>query len=229
MMAGLQARPDRVVIAIAVLSWTWMLGEAATAQRLSCCEPYPSRSDDLGSWILMVGAMMLPTAIPAIRDVATRSYRRRRILAVLEYILGYTACWLPVGVAFVLLRSCEFAHDLRAAVALCLLAAAWALLPIRAYWFVRCHRQIPLCPAGARADLDAMRQGAVHGVPCIKMCWPLMFACAISGHDLALMIGGASLAAAEKRMFRLDRKPLVLGALALGAWIFVKWMMIRQA
>ncbi len=98
----------------------------------------------------MVGAMMLPTTAPAVRDIATRSYRSRRSRSVLEYLCGYMACWLLAGVAFAFLRTCPLAHDLRTAATLCLLAAAWAVLPARALWFVRCHRQIPLCPSGPR-------------------------------------------------------------------------------
>jgi predicted metal-binding membrane protein len=198
-MISLQSRPDRLVIAIAVLSWVWMLGEAAAAQRLSCCGPHPTQAADLISWIVMVGAMMLPTTALAVRDVATRSFRSRRLRVVLEYILGYTACWILVGTVFALLRRYPLAHDLRTAAAMCLLAAAWAMLPVRAHWFVRCHRQIPLCPSGPRSDLDAFRQGAVHGAPCIKTCWPLMFACGITGHDLVVMIGGAVLAPTFRR------------------------------
>jgi predicted metal-binding membrane protein len=228
MMALLQSRPDRLVISLAMLSWVWMLGEATAAHRLSCCAPHPTPAVDLMSWTLMVGAMMLPTTIPAVRDVATRSFRSRRIRVVLEYILGYAACWTLAGTVFLLLRFYPLAHDLRTAAALCLLAAAWIALPVRSRWFAGCHRQIPLCPSGPRADVDALRQGAVHGGPCIKMCWPLMFACGVTGHDLVVMIGGATLAAAEKRMFRLNRKPLIFGALALAAWILVKWTVTRQ-
>ena len=52
-----------------------------------------------------------------------------------------------------------------------------------------------------------------------------MFACGITGHDLVVMTGGAVLAIAEKRMFRLRRKPLVIGCFALAAWIFVRWLL----
>lgn len=228
MMASLQSRPDRLVILAAAGSWVWMIGEAAAARRLSCCAPHPTAAVDLMSWTLMVGAMMLPTTIPAVRDVATRSFRSKRIRVVLEYVLGYTACWILAGVLFLLLRLSPLAHDLRTAAVLCLAAAAWIALPIRARWFAGCHRQIPLCPYGARADLDAFRQGAVHGGPCVRMCWPLMFACAVTGHDLVVMIGGATMAVAEKRMFRLNRKPLILGSFALAAWITVKWAVTRH-
>ncbi|HEV3146298.1 MAG TPA: DUF2182 domain-containing protein [Gemmataceae bacterium] len=224
----MKTHPERVVIALAAFSWGWMFWEATSARRLSCCAPHPTAAADFASWMVMVGAMMLPTTTLAVQDVATRSYRYRRPFVVLEYILGYAACWILLGAAFAFLRMHPLAHDLRTAALFCVLAAAWALFPARRLWFAHCHRQIPLCPTGPRADLDAVRQGAVHGMPCIKMCWPLMFACGITGHDLVLMAGGTVLAFAEKRMFRLNRKPLVIGSIALSVWILVKMAVIRD-
>jgi len=228
MISVFKAHPERLVIAIAAFCWGWMFWEAMAAQRLSCCRPHPTAAADFASWMVMVGAMMLPTTTSSLHDVAARSYRHRRPRAVLEYALGYATCWILLGAVFAVLRIYSLAHDLRTAAVLCILAAAWAVLPVRRLWFVRCHRQIPLCPAGPRADLDAVRQGAVHGIPCMKMCWPLMLACAVTGHDLVLMTGGAILAFTEKRMFRLNRKPLVLGSIALSAWILVKMAVIQH-
>jgi hypothetical protein len=54
-----------------------------------------------------------------------------------------------------------------------------------------------------------------------------MFACGITGHDLVVMIGGTVLTIAEKRMFRLNRKPLVIGSVALAGWIFVRWLLFN--
>jgi predicted metal-binding membrane protein len=227
MITALKTQPDRLVLAVAALLWVWMLGEAAVARRISCCGPFPTTTADITSWMVMVGAMMLPTTTTAVRDVATRSYRNRRPRAVLEYLFGYMGCWLLAGVVFAFLRTCPLAHDLRTAAAFCLLAAIWAVLPARVLWFVRCHRRIALCPAGTRADVDAVRQGAVHGIPCLKMCWPLMFACGITGHDLIVMTGGTMLAILEKRMFRLKREPLVIGCFAIGAWILARWMLFN--
>src|SRR5947209_4448230 len=104
MITMLQMHPERLVIATAVLSWVWMLGEAAFAQRLSCCGPVPTAEAEVASWMLMVGAMMLPTTTAAVRDVAARSYRGRRPRAVLEYLLGYMTCWILAGTVFVFLR-----------------------------------------------------------------------------------------------------------------------------
>jgi predicted metal-binding membrane protein len=220
--AALEAHPERLALGGVALAWAWMLGEAVAARRLSCCGPHPSSAEDALAWIAMVVAMMIPMTIGSQRSVAARSYRVRRVRAVLAYVLGYLAPWLLLGALFVALRLLPFAHERRAATVLCLIAAGWALLPARERWSGLCHRLIVLCPAGPRADLDALRQGAVNGAPCVATCWPLMLACAVTGHDLVLMAGGMALAAIEKRMFRFDRRPLVLGALALAAWTLVR-------
>ncbi len=185
--------------------------------------PSPSKlSDDLLTWMIMVGAMMLPTSLPAVNDVMRRSYRRRRLVAATEYLVGYLGCWGMVGAIFVLLRLHPQIQDRHFAALGCMLAALWALLPVRRIWFAQCHRQIPLCPTGWRADWDAIRQGATQGVPCVKMCWLLMVVCAVSEHDWVMMIGGTTLAVWEKRMFRLNRTPIVVGSLTLTAWFMVK-------
>jgi predicted metal-binding membrane protein len=227
MITMLKAHPERLVIVVATLSWGWMLGEAAFSQRLSCCGSHPTLATDFALWMAMAAAMMLPTTTSAVRDVAIRSYRSRRLLAVTEYLGGYFTCWILAGIVFTVLRICPITRDPRSAAVLCLLSGAWALIPVRGRWFAHCHRQIPLCPVGPRADLDAVRQGMVHGNPCVKMCWPLMFACGITGHDLVVMMGGSLLAIAEKRMFRLSRPPLVVGSFVLAAWILVRSAIAR--
>lgn len=221
-MSETRSTLERLIIAISVLSWGWMIFEAVSSRRLSCCTPHPTLVVEFRSWILMIAAMMLPNTAFAIRDVADRSFRTRRPRAVLGYISGYLLCWILGGMVFLLIRLHPLAHDLRMAAMTCLFASLWTFLPQRALWRMDCHRQIPLCPSGLQADLDTVRQGVLHGTSCVKMCWPLMFACGISGHDLPMMFGGSVLAVSEKRMFRLDRKPLILGSLILGAWMFAK-------
>jgi hypothetical protein len=54
-----------------------------------------------------------------------------------------------------------------------------------------------------------------------------MFACGITGHDLIVMTGGTVLTIAEKRMFRLNREPLVIGSFAIAAWVLVKWQLFN--
>jgi hypothetical protein len=49
-----------------------------------------------------------------------------------------------------------------------------------------------------------------------------MMACGVSEHDWVMMIGGTTLAIWEKRMFRLNRAPILVGSLTLAAWLVVK-------
>ena len=216
---------SRSAFAISILAagcWIEMIRHHTAGEHLASDPSALTLAGDFLPWMAMVGAMMLPITIPAVDDVMRRSYRRRRLIAAMEYVVGYMACWGMVGAIFVLLRLHPRMHDRHLAALGCLLAALWALLPVRRVWFAQCHRQIPLCPEGWRADWDAVRQGATHGIPCVKMCWLLMVACGISEHDWVMMIGGAALAVLEKRMFRLNRAPIVVGSLALAAWFLAQ-------
>jgi predicted metal-binding membrane protein len=185
------------------------------------CHVATSWPNEVFSWTAMVMAMMVPTLVEGMRDVSLRSYRVRRHRAIVMYVVGYLACWLAAGLPVAVLRQWPATHDRRAATVAFMFAAGWSLLPWRARWHVRCHRKIALAPTGCRADLDALRQGAVNGVPCVVICWPLMVACALTGHELLAMVGGACLTLVEKRMFRPRPLPIALGAGALAAWTLV--------
>jgi predicted metal-binding membrane protein len=217
-MKSLLRTPERLVMALVALAWLWMLGDALTARRFTCCAPHPSAAEDLRGWIAMIVAMMMPAAVAGIADVARRSYRVRRLRAAACYVAGFVAWWLVFGVAVVAGRRLAVAHDPRAATVFCLFAVLWAFVPMRQRWHVRCHHMIPLCPVGRRADVDAFRQGAIHGAPCVAICWPVMMACAVTNHSLVLMIAGALLAWTEKRAPRVRPGTAALGNLALAGW-----------
>ena len=217
MTGGLSSRPERAIVVLAGLSWAWMVVEAMTARQLTCCAAHPSALRELGAWIAMIVAMMIPPLHEHIADVSARSYRARRLRAVTLFVLGYLAWWSALGVAFVAIRRFDLAHDPRVAPALCVFAAGWTLLPSREKWRRLCHRRIVLRPVGWQADCDALRQGLTAGGPCAMMCWPLMVACALTGHNLVVMVACTALTFVEKRMFSLRQKPLALGALLVGA------------
>jgi predicted metal-binding membrane protein len=211
-----------IVYPLAAACWIGMILHHALGDHFTSDPSLSSLSYDFLAWMVMIGAMMLPTTLPAVDDVMRRSYRRRRLTAAVEFALGYMVCWGAAGSIFLLLRLHSPMNDRLATALVCLLAALWALLPVRRIWFAQCHRQIPLCPVGWRADWDSVRQGATQGVPCVKMCWLLMVACGISGHDWVMMIGGTVLAVKEKRMFRLNRAPIVVGSIMLAAWFLIQ-------
>lgn len=206
------------MIAAITAAWGYMLAHAVSARRFACCPAYPTAGEELIGWLAMAVAMMLPSKLAAVRDVAARSYRARRVRAACGYMVGYLAWWLAAGVIVLAVRSLPASHEIRTATWLCAIAAVLAILPLRARLFRLCHRTIALCPVGWRADRDAIRQGSLHGWPCVATCWPLMLACTITGHNLVMMAAGTALAYLESQMFRLERRPLVAGAILLGAW-----------
>lgn len=190
---------SRVVLGLAALAWLWMLGDAVAGQRLTCCAPYPSTAEDAVGWIAMVVAMMLPTTVDTLADLVRRTYRARRRRAAALYLAGFLCWWMVLGAALLVARHYTVWHETRTVVVLCAVAVPWAFVPWRARWHADCERRILLYPVGLRADRDAFRQGAVHGAACVKMCWPLMLACAVSNHSLLLMIAGTVLVVREKR------------------------------
>lgn len=202
--------------ALVAAAWGWMIVGAVRARRFACCGSWPAWPEEAAGWQAMVAAMMVPTTLGSQRDVARRSYRARRLQTVAAYITGYMLAWAALGLGVVAMRQLAITHEPFVAPALCVGHALWVLLPARERWFAACHRQIPLYPIGARADLDAARQGLAHGVPCVAMCWPLMLACTVTGHAVGMMVGGTALVLIEKSMFRLVRPPLVIGSLALA-------------
>jgi predicted metal-binding membrane protein len=214
----LRTHPEGLALGLGIVAWGWMLSEAIGAPRRLCCGSAASPGEDVVAWMLMVIAMMVPTTTSNLRDIAGRSYRVRRLRAVIGYLTGYLAWWTMLGVTVVGLHTFWPACNARIATLLCAFGAVWALIPARQRWFRSCHRRIPLCPLGWRADRDAFRQGAAHGAPCVAACWPLMVACAVTGHNVVMMVACTTLAVFEKRMFRLEREPLAIGALLLGAW-----------
>lgn len=211
-----RGRPERVVLLVAGAVWVWMLGEALFAQRLTCCAERPSALVELGGWVGMIVAMMLPSMELSLEDVVRRSYRRRRWRAVLGWVLGYVSWWVLLGVVFVALRQYPLAQHPHVPAALCVVSAAWAFLPAREHWHRVCHKTIPMRPTGMGADVDAFQQGSVNGSACVAMCWPLMLACAASNHNVFLMVCGALLAFHEKRAFHLSPWPLAIGSLLLA-------------
>src|SRR5205085_1687546 len=57
----------------------------------------------LAMWALMVVAMMLPTALPAVRHVAAASLRWRRGRAIALFVSVYVSVWVAFGAAVVAL------------------------------------------------------------------------------------------------------------------------------
>ena len=151
---------------------------------------------ELVAWHVMVLAMMLPVIWKACRALAIQIDRDpARWLGIASFVVGYLGPWSVVGVLAVAIRFYEWIPPQVAATGTCAIATAWAIpwfhggfpneLPDTSRFTTRTATCAPL---GEGALL-----GSGFGLRCVLNCWPLMLACALSGHDLvAVMSGGAA-------------------------------------
>jgi predicted metal-binding membrane protein len=129
----------------------------------------------LPMWGLMATAMMLPTALPAVKHVGVNSlyWRRRRAMA--EFTLVFLAIWVAFSIAVVAPVAAWLPPDSAlAAAALLGLAALWQVSPWKERALRACHRTRPLPPRGWRASTGVARFALLNGGACLVSCWALM-------------------------------------------------------
>lgn len=179
---------------------------------------------DWRSWMLMVVAMMVPLLLPALRFTADRSFRYRQHRAMLLHLVGYLIPWALCGLIVCLLMGRTWGHAAWLPAACFALASVWAATPVYARLMDASHRIVSLHPSGWRANRDCVYFGLVQGLPCTGSCALMMAGCAVSGHGLVAMVGGALLAATERRSFRPRRWLVPAGSAALALWYGIVWL-----
>jgi predicted metal-binding membrane protein len=241
-----------LLVALVVLAWAAMWGWAASpyARYLdhgdwtvdgpvaALCRAIPAGNLvvpallSATAWVLMISAMMLPTALPlfaAFERVALGRADSARLLALLA--LGYLAAWGAFGV---------LAHALHGLLlaridALPRLAGhAWVIGAATigaagAFQFSHLkHRCLDKCRTplsfviehwrGRRQGWQAFALGAHHGLFCVGCCWALMLLMFVVGAgNLGWMLLLAAAMAIEKNVAWGRRLSAPLG-LALLAW-----------
>jgi predicted metal-binding membrane protein len=138
----------------------------------------------LGVWTVMMAAMMLPSALPAV-TVYARLSRDRTALSPLLFVAGYLAVWAALGlVAYGLavagsdslggaLAWSRAGRSLAAAALLC--AATYQLTPLKDACLRRCRSPLGLMLGSWRpGPLGGLRLGVSSGAWCAGCCWALM-------------------------------------------------------
>jgi predicted metal-binding membrane protein len=177
------------LLALAGAAW------AGTAIRMSGMDAGPGTDPgSLGfyitSWTVMMVAMMVPSAIPAVL-----SARDRRPLATAAFVAEYVAVWAAAGLlaygALKLGRSlpgAPFAWHRAGrwtAAGVLLIAATYELTPIKRALLRRCKGEVAM--------------GARNGFRCVGCCWALMAALfALGAMNLIWMVVVTAIVAAQK-------------------------------
>jgi predicted metal-binding membrane protein len=220
-------------LAALVAGWAWMTLMALHGPNL-LDERALARDQighELGGWLVMAVAMMVPSTLPEVHHVAFNSLWHRRQWAMAVFVGSYLAVWALFG-----LVALPIAAGARALVpgggdadflvaAVLMVAAAWELTPVKRRALRACHLTIPLPPLGRKADIACARFGLRHGRSCVVGCWAVMLAMAAAGHgSLLLMALLTTIVLAEKVAVQGTRfvRPAALALLGAAAVVAVK-------
>ncbi len=189
----------------------------------------------LGTWIVMMAAMMFPSLAPTVA-LYSRMTKERSPLSPLLFTTGYLVVWGAVGALAFAIASAGgwIADDVLAwdeagrwvAGATIVFAAIYELTPLKDVCLGKCRSPLGfLLGAWRDGRAGALRMGAGHGAWCVGCCWALMAALfALGVMSVAWMALIAALIAVEKTLPW--RRPatygtagilLLLGVLVLAA------------
>lgn len=179
-------------------------------------------------WWLMMLAMMLPSATPAILLYAKVRQTRSDDAAIAQtwvFLAGYLAVWFVFSLVAALAQSLvadssSMALQSNAAIsAVLILAGVYQVSPFKSACVSQCRSPGQFISRNWRPGWDgAVRLGVIHGAYCVGCCWMLMTLLLIGGvMNLLWVIALSVLVAGEKLLPAALWLPRVSGA-ALIAW-----------
>jgi predicted metal-binding membrane protein len=196
------------LVALAGIGWWWTVGQ----MRGMDDGPWTSLGSFwwfLGTWVVMMAAMMFPSVAPTVGLYARMTRQRSRVQPPV-FAAGYLVAWGGVGaLAFGLavagravigdVLAWDRAGRWVAGVTL-LAAAAYELTPLKDVCLGKCRSPLGfLLGAWRDGPRGALRMGAAHGAWCVGCCWALMASLfALGVMSIAWMALVAGLIAAEK-------------------------------
>jgi predicted metal-binding membrane protein len=171
----------------------------------------------VGSWVVMMAAMMFPSISPMVRTYALvqrRRYARRQLgaptAAIAAFVGGYLVTWTIFGIAafgiFHLLQGLDIEAFSWAeggpylAGGVIVAAALYQLTPLKDACLTRCRSPLDFLTERWRDGVGgAILLGLEHGAWCVGCCWALMGALfALGVMSVAWMVFIAALIANKK-------------------------------
>ncbi len=180
------------LVLVTIAAWIFVIATSGDDM-----EMMPSAGAYIGSWTLMMAAMMLPSVAPFALLYArgASSTAAPGILAA-----GYLGVWAIVGIpAYALDRALGMDHP-TATAAVLIAAGLYQLSPLKQTCLSKCRSPVDFLVQHWRPGLGgAFRLGAHHGTYCLGCCIALMALLVVAGGmDLAWVAAIALVVAAEK-------------------------------
>lgn len=145
------------------------------------------------AWLVMVTAMMVPAALPAVRALAVTASRPGRQRTIAVFLTTYLGVWMLFGllaISFVMLLQHAVGIGVTSIAAMAFVAAAiWELTPWKRRSLRACRAVTPLSSQGRDAVWACAHAGCRQGVWCACGCWAVMLAMAATMSVGLLMMG----------------------------------------
>jgi predicted metal-binding membrane protein len=215
------------------------LGWVVTDDRMSGMDAGPGTDPgEIGFyvtvWVVMMAAMMFPSASPTVLTYARLQQARREkgvaapIGAVPLFLVGYLATWTAAGLVGYAIIKLARTVEIDAlswseggpyiAGAVILFAAVYQLTPLKNVCLTHCRGPLFfLIEHWHDGRSGALRMGAVHGSWCVGCCWALMFLLFVVGvMNLVWVAAIAIFVLGEKLLARGRDLGRVIGSLLIG-------------
>lgn len=193
------------VLLLCVLGWTFLLRSEQMSSMGSMSPPLTAL---IGMWWLMMFAMMLPSATPAVLLYARVQCARHDNAALAPpwvFLSGYLLSWLLFSIAAaaaqsVLTDSSMALRSQAARAAMLLAAGVYELSPMKTACLSQCRSPGQFISRHWRAHwTGAVRLGVIHGAYCVGCCWMLMALLFVGGvMNMLWVIALTALVASEK-------------------------------
>ena len=178
-----------VLLMLAAFSWGWLMHAPAGGAMAMGPTMGLALVPFLGLWVVMMVAMMAPTAAPMIltyQAINARRTERSAVPATWVFTGGYLLLWALTGLlAYALAWGTEIATRhfalsprwaARIGGAILCAAGIYQFTPWKAFCLTRCSHPVGFIMSFWRGGLSgAFRMGWRHGLYCLGCCW-LLFA-----------------------------------------------------
>ena len=233
-------RRDRWVVGaclavIAALAWGWLI--SMSAMDMGAMPMAPTYATQLGAafvmWLVMMVAMMLPSAAPMILLYARFSRQARRQGAVPTPVAAFAGVYLLLWAVFSLLAAAAQTTlaaagllspvtlaigDQRLAGGLLIAAGLYQLTPLKRTCLERCRSPVAFITRLWRPGwAGAVRLGAVHGLYCLGWCWLILALRFVGGVMNLAWVGLLALLVLVEKVAPFGRQVgIALGVIAMG-------------
>jgi predicted metal-binding membrane protein len=184
-LTGRLLRHERLIVGASIalliaLSWAFLVRGAGSAAAMAAMSPpLPAL---VAMWWLMMVAMMLPSAAPAMLLYARVRDQRGAGGPVVQpwiFLAGYLMVWLLFSIIAAgtqrLIAPAMLLLDRRVAGAVLIAAGLYQLSPLKRACLNQCRSPAEFLSRNWRAGaIGAMRLGILHGTYCVGCCWTLM-------------------------------------------------------